>query len=39
MILNDMTLIEMLTEAGAVYERREDSHGITRTGWWMDGFT
>ena len=27
----------ILTEAGATNERREDSHGETKSGWWMDG--
>jgi hypothetical protein len=36
----DMSKIEataILTEAGATNERREDSHGETKSGWWMDG--
>lgn len=26
-----------LKAAGAVQEKREDRHGETRTGWWLDG--
>jgi len=26
-----------LREAGAVKEKREDRHGDTHTGWWLDG--
>ena len=25
-----------LTDAGAVREKREDRHGETRSGWWLD---
>lgn len=27
----------ILIEAGAKLERREDSHGETKSGWWIDG--
>jgi hypothetical protein len=27
---------QSLREAGAAYERREDRHGYTRSGWWLD---
>lgn len=26
-----------LLAAGCVFEKREDSEGITRSGWWQDG--
>jgi len=26
-----------LRSAGAVHEKREDSHGDTHAGWWLDG--
>ena len=26
-----------LLERGATLEKREDAHGDTKTGWWMDG--
>lgn len=26
-----------LAEIGATYEKAEDIHGTTRTGWWLDG--
>jgi hypothetical protein len=29
--------IKALTEMGAKNERREDDHGQTRSGWWLDG--
>jgi len=29
--------IKELKAAGAVLERREDRHGDTRKGWWLDG--
>ena len=28
--------MQRLNEAGAKLEKREDSHGVTRSGWWMD---
>lgn len=28
---------EELTEYCAVYEKREDKNGETKTGWWLDG--
>ena len=28
--------IAKLTSAGASLEKREDRHGVTRSGWWMD---
>ena len=28
--------IKKLTEMGATNERREDDHGQTRLGWWLD---
>lgn len=27
----------ILREKGATLEKREDAHGVTRSGWWMDG--
>ena len=29
--------VKELLERGAANERREDRHGDTRTGWWLDG--
>jgi hypothetical protein len=28
--------IALLTADGATLEKREDAHGVTRSGWWMD---
>lgn len=28
---------EELIAYGAVFEKREDRHGDTKTGWWLDG--
>ena len=28
---------QKLIDAGAVRERRENEHGETKTGWWLDG--
>ncbi len=28
---------QILIEAGATKERREDRHGETKSGWWLDG--
>ena len=36
---NEMSISEAmakLIEAGAAYETKEDEHGDTRSGWWMD---
>lgn len=35
--MNATNAKQVLIEMGAKNERREDSHGETRTGWWMDG--
>ena len=35
--MSKIEAIAILTEAGAAQERREDSHGEARSGWWLDG--
>jgi hypothetical protein len=38
--MNKLTKAEavvLLIDAGAVLEKREDRHGDTKTGWWLDG--
>lgn len=35
--MNEQDRIGKLAEAGAVKEKREDRHGDTKSGWWLDG--
>jgi len=34
--MNRSEAIAKLIESGAVHEKKEDSNGVTRSGWWMD---
>jgi hypothetical protein len=36
MTTKEQAAIEYLRNAGAVNEKKEDEHGKTRAGWWMD---
>jgi hypothetical protein len=35
--LTEAQAVAVLTDAGAVFEKREDRHGATKSGWWQDG--
>lgn len=35
--MNKAEAIKQLVELGAKNERREDRHGETKRGWWLDG--
>ena len=35
--LVDIVAREQLVEMGAKLEKREDQHGETKSGWWLDG--
>lgn len=35
--IKELAAINELTALGAVCEKREDTHGDTRSGWWLDG--
>ena len=34
--MTDEQAIEKLIEKGATHEKKEDAHGDTKSGWWMD---
>lgn len=34
--MSNTEAITRLIEIGATHEKKEDSHGVTRSGWWMD---
>jgi hypothetical protein len=35
--MSEQDRINKLLESGAVKEKREDRHGDTKSGWWLDG--